>query len=153
MYNPPRRLIPNVIKSPLRKMRVIHIAYIVAIPLFGWVAESISGRGLNHWTLWHWVMTGLALYAAWVGFFFRRKLMRRSEEALAKDGSDPKALRQWQAAQVIGFASAEAIVIWGVVVRIILGGTLWQAFLFYAAGLLLLLLWTPRMPTIPLASN
>ena len=133
-------------KSKLGKIRLIQAAFIVAILLFVRVAESVRGRGSNHWTLWHWVMTGLALYAALVGFFFRRKLLRRSEEALAKDASNPKALNQWQAGHLMGFASAEAIVLWGVVVRMVLGGALWQASLFYAAGLFLLLLWTPRMP-------
>ncbi len=142
----------NDMKSKLRKLRLIQSAYIVAIPLFGWVAES-RGRGSSNWTLWHWVMTGLALYAAWGGFFIRRRLIRRSEEALAKDDSNLKALKQWEAGHLIGFASAEAIVIWGVVVRMVLGGALWQASLFCAAGLFLLLLWTPRMPiTIPAAT-
>ncbi len=133
-------------KSELGKIRLIQAAFIVAIVLFVWVAESIRGRGSNDWTLWHWVMTGLALYAALVGFFFRRKQLRRSEEALAKDASNPKALKQWQAGHLMGFASAEAIVLWGLAVRMVLGGALWQASLFYAAGLFLLLLWTPRMP-------
>lgn len=142
----------NEMKSKLGKLRLIQSVYIVAIPLFGWVAESVRGRGSSDWTLWHWVMTGLALYAALGGFFLRRKLMRRSEEALAKDASNPKALKQWQAGHLIGFASAEAIVIWGVVVRMVLGGALWQASLFYAAGLFLLL-WTPRMPITTPAST
>jgi hypothetical protein len=133
-------------KSELGKIRLIQAAFIVAILLFVRVAESVRGRGSNDWTLWHWVMTGLALYAAWVGFFFRRKLLRRSEEALTKDASNPKALKQWQAGHLMGFAFAEAIVLYGVVVRMVLGGALWQASLFYAAGLFLLLLWTPRMP-------
>src|ERR1035437_4171049 len=111
-------------KSKLGKIRLIQAAFIVAILLFVRVAESVRGRGSNHWTLWHWVMTGLALYAALVGFFFRRKLLRRSEEALAKDASNPKALNQWQAGHLMGFASAEAIVLWGVVVRMVLGGAL-----------------------------
>lgn len=106
----------NEMKSKSRKLRLIQAAYIVAIPLFGWVAESICGRGSSHWTSWHWLMAGLALYAAFVGFFLRRRLMRRSEETLAKDASNPKALKQWEAGHLIGFASAEAIVIWGVVV-------------------------------------
>ena len=97
-------------------------------------------------------MAGLALYAALGGFFFRRTLMRRSEDALAKDATDPKALKQWETSQIIGMSMAEGVVVMGLVVRVVLGGTLWQASLFYAVGLLLLLLWTPRLPTKP-ASN
>ena len=65
---------------------------------------------------------------------------------LVKDSSNLKALRQWKAGQIVGMAFAEAIVFYGVVVRMVLDGTLRQASSFFVAGLLLLLLWTPRMP-------
>jgi hypothetical protein len=134
-------------KSKLGRLRLIQAAYIAAVPLFGWVAESVCvcGRGSSDWTSWHWLMTGLALYGAFAGFFFRRRLIRRSEEALAKGAPNPNVLRQWEAGHIVGMACAEAIAIWGVVVRMVLGGALWQASLFYASGLFLLLLWTPRM--------
>jgi len=85
------------------------------------------------------------------GFRLRRRFLQRSGEELAKDASNLKALKEWEAAHLIGLASAEAIVIWGV--RMVLGGALWQASLFYATGLLLLLLWTPRMPITTPAST
>ncbi len=125
----------------------------MAIPFFGWIGESIRGHGSSDWTLWHWLMTGLALYAGLAGFFFRRTLMRRSEDALAKDATDPKALKQWETGQLIGMSMAEGVVVMGFVVRVVLGGVLWQASMFYAAGLLLLLLWTPRMPITTPAST
>jgi len=34
----------------------------------------------------------------------------------------------------------------GLVVRMVFGGAFWQASLYYAAALFLLLLWTPRTP-------
>jgi hypothetical protein len=133
-------------KSKLFKLRMIQLADIVSIPLFAWVAQS-RGPGSSDWTRWHWLMVGLAVYAALAGFFFRRRLIRRSEEALAKDTSDPKALKQWEAGHFIAIVMAEGIVFGGVVVRTVIGGTLWQASLFFATGFLLLLLWTPRMPS------
>lgn len=136
-------------KSKLGKLRLIQSVYILTIPLFVWIAESTRGRGRSDWTLWHWVITGLALWAVSGGFRIRRRLIRRAEEALAKDASNPKTLRQWQAGQFIGMPFAESIVLCGVLVRMVIGGALWQASLFYALGLLLMLLWTPRMPTTP----
>jgi hypothetical protein len=44
-------------------------------------------------------------------------------------------------------AFAESLALWGVVVRMVLGGALWQASLFYSVSLVLLLYWTPRLPT------
>jgi F0F1-type ATP synthase membrane subunit c/vacuolar-type H+-ATPase subunit K len=136
-------------KSSMGKLQLIQAAFVVAMPLFVWITQSVCGQGRSDWTLWHWVMTGLALYAAWGGFFSRHRMMRRSEESLRKDSANPKSLKQWQAAQIIGMPFAEAIVLYGVVVRMVLRGTVWQAAPFYAAGLFLLLLWTPRMPTTP----
>jgi hypothetical protein len=135
----------NEMKSKLRKLRLIQIAMIAVIPLFLWISESVCGRGSNDWTLRHWFVTGLALWSILGGLRVRHRVLRRSEDALAKDASNPKALGQWQAGHLIGFASAESIVMWGLVVRMILGGALWQASLFYAVGFLLMLLWTPRM--------
>lgn len=134
-------------KSRLSKLRLFHVAFIASVPLYVLFAENVRHRGNGNWTSWHWVVAGLTLWTALGGFRLRRRIIGRSKEALAKDASNPKALKQWEAGQMIGMASAEAIVLWGVVLRVVLAGALWQASLFYAAGLFLLLLWTPRMPT------
>jgi hypothetical protein len=134
-------------KSELTKLRLIQWALIAVIPILGWVAELGRGPGSNDWTLRHWVVTGLALWTALGGFRVRRRVLRRSLQSLEKDSSNSKTLKQWEAGHIIGLAMAEGVVQWGLVVRMVLGGALWQASLFYAAGLFLLLLWTPRMPT------
>jgi F0F1-type ATP synthase membrane subunit c/vacuolar-type H+-ATPase subunit K len=136
----------NEMKSKLRRLRLIQIAMIAVIPIFGWVAEFGRDPGSNDWTWRHWLVTGLALWRALGGFRLRPRLLHRSEQLLTNDASNPKALKQWEAANFIGLASAESVVLWGSVVRMVLGGALWQGLLFYAAGLVLLLLWTPRMP-------
>jgi hypothetical protein len=76
-------------------------------------------------------------------------MLNRSKSTLAKDASDPRAAKQWQAGQLVALAIAENIALWGLLVRMAVGGALWQASLFYAASLALLLLWTPRLPTEP----
>jgi F0F1-type ATP synthase membrane subunit c/vacuolar-type H+-ATPase subunit K len=140
-------------KSKLRRLRLIQLAQIAVIPIFVSIAEIGREPGSSDWTLRHWLVMGLALWAALGGFRFRRRMIHRSEEALAEDASNPKALKQWEAGNVVVLAMAESIVLWGLVVRMVLGGALWQASLFYAAGLLLLLLWTPRMPITTPAST
>jgi hypothetical protein len=138
----------NEMKSRLTKLQLIQWALIAAIPIFGWVAEIDRDPGNNDWTWRHGVVAGLALWVALEGFRFRRRLLDRSSQELAKDSSDPKALKHWEIGNIIGLAMAEAVVQWGLVVCMVLGGALWQASLFYAVGLVLLLLWTPRKPTI-----
>lgn len=134
------------IRSQLRKMRLVQAAFAVSMLLIVCITQSVRGYGCSNWRFWHWVMAGLALWAVFGGSQVRGRAIRRSERLLASDSSNPKALRQWQAGQIIGMAFSEAIVLYGVVVRMVLDGTLWQASPFYAAGLVLLLLWTPQMP-------
>jgi hypothetical protein len=136
-------------KSKLTKLRLLQWALIAVTLMFGWVAEIGRDLGSNDWTLRHWVVTGIALWIVLGGSRFRRRLLRRSLKALEQDSSNPKALKQWETGHIIGLAMAEAVGQWGLVVRMVLGGALWQASLFYVAGLFLLLLWTPRLPTTP----
>jgi hypothetical protein len=136
----------NEMKSRLSKLRLFHVAFIASVPLYVWFAENIQPRCDSNWTSRHWAVTGLAVWTAFGGFRLRRRIIGRSEKALAKNASDTKALKQWEAGQIIGLAFAEAIVLWGVVLRVVLSCALWQTSLFYAAGLFLQLLWTPRMP-------
>lgn len=143
----------NEIKSKLKKLRLIQLALIAVIPIFGWVAEIGRDPGSSEWSLRHWLVTGLALWVALGGFRFRRRMIHRSEELLAQDASNPKALKQWEAGNVLVLAMAEAVVLWGLVMRMVLGGAFWQASLFYSTGLFLLLLWTPRMPITTLSST
>jgi F0F1-type ATP synthase membrane subunit c/vacuolar-type H+-ATPase subunit K len=137
----------NEIKSKLRKVRLIQVALIAAIAIFGWVAEFDRRPGGNDWTFRHWLVTGLALWGASAGFRLRHRLIILSEGLLAQDPSNPKGLKKWEAGNVISLGVAESVAMWGLIVRMVLGGALWQASLFYLASLLLLLLWTPRMPT------
>jgi hypothetical protein len=94
------------------------------------------------------VVAALALWVALGGFRFRRRLLNLSSRELARDSSSLKALKHWEVGNVIELAMAEGVVLWGLVLRMVLGGALWQASFFYAVGLGLLLLWTPRIPTI-----
>src|ERR1700733_1194133 len=92
------------LKLTLWKLRLFQAAFIVAIPQFIWITQSVCGHGCDDWTSWHWVMIAVALYAVLGGFFFRRKMMSRSDEALRTDPANPKSIKQWQAAQLTGMA-------------------------------------------------
>ena len=70
-------------------------------------------------------------------------------ETLANDAASSKGLKQWEAGNLIGLLMAAGVAGWGLVIRFVLRGAVWQAMLFYAAGIFLLLLWTPRLPMRP----
>ena len=115
--------------------------------MFAWVAEMARHPGSDSWTLRSWVVAAFALSTVFTGSSFRGRLLARAATSLAKDASDPKATRQWEAGQIVGMAFAENIALWGLLLRMVLGGAFWQASLFYAVSLILLVYWTPRLPT------
>ena len=134
------------VNSKLRKVRLIQWGLIVSILISAGVAECVCGRGSADWTPLHWLVTGVALWAALAGFRLRHRLLRRSMETLAKDPVNSKGLKQWEGVNLFGLAMAAGVAMYGQLVRFVLGGTLWQASLFYAAGIFLLFLWRPRAP-------
>lgn len=125
-------------------IRLVHAVLITAIPLFALLAEVGRYQGSGRWTSLHWLMSGLAAWCIFEGFRFRSLWVFPSQRLLANDAGNSKALRRWKAGQLIVLTMAEAVAWYGLVVRMVLHGTLWQASLFYAVGLFLLLLWTPR---------
>ena len=135
------------LKASVRKLRLFQFAMIAAVPILAGVAEIARHPGSNSWTLWHWVIAAVALSSVFSGSNLRRQMLARAATALARDASDPKALKQWEAGQMVGLAFAENVALWGLLVRVVLGGALWQASLFYSLSLILLLYWSPRLPT------
>jgi hypothetical protein len=138
------------INSSLRKVRLIQWAVIAWLLISAGIAEAVCGRGNSDWTPRHWLVTGLAIWAASVGFRFRPRLLHRAMETLANDAASSKGLKQWEAGNGIGLLMAAGVAGWGLVIRFVLRGAAWQGSLFYAAGIFLLLLWTPRLPMRPL---
>ena len=138
------------IKAKIGKLRIIQVAHLMTIPILVWVANLIPPADSPEWTLWHWVVTAFALYSVCVGFVLRRKLMQGARKALRSEPFNPKAVKQWQTAQLVSISLAEAPAVCGWVLQFFLGAMIEQAAPFYAAGLFLLLLWTPRMPTTAL---
>lgn len=100
-----------------RKVRLIQWSLIASILIFAGIAETVCGRGKGEWTIRHWLVTGLALWAAFGGFRIRHRFLRRSTEALAKDAVNPKSLRQWEVGNVVGLVMAAGVAMWGLVVR------------------------------------
>ena len=97
-------------ESKLKKVRLIQWALIAVVPIFALMAEIGRSRGSNDWTWRHCLVAGLALWGVSAGFHLRHRLLHRSEQALAKDAPNPKALRQWEVGQIIGLAMAEGVV-------------------------------------------
>lgn len=130
-----------------KKVRLIHWALISAVPLFAWIAEIGRAKGCADWTWRYWLVMGLAAWSTSGAFRFRSRASHRANENMSNYPNDTKAVKQWKAVQILSLAMAEGVAYWGLLVPMVFDGTFWQASLFYAAALLLLLLWTPRLPS------
>jgi hypothetical protein len=104
------------INSSLRKVRLIQWALIAWLLISAGLAETVCGRGNPDWTRRHWLVAGLAVWAASVGFRFRPRLLRRAKETLEKDAASFKGLKQWEVGNVIGLLMAAGVAGWGLVV-------------------------------------
>lgn len=134
-------------ETVFKKVRLIQWALLLAIPLFAWVAEIGRDRGSANWTWRHWLAMGLCIWSILGAFRLRSRLLRRSRETLMNKGADAKAAKQWEAGQILSLAVAEGVAYYGLVVRMVFRGTLFQASIFYLMGILLLLYWTPHRPS------
>jgi len=130
----------------LKKARLIQWAMLATIPLLAAVAEIAGRSGSGAWKLPHFIVLGVAVWSAAGAFLLRNQFVSRSVDKLMINPADTKAARQWEVGQIISLAMAEGVAMWGVVLRLGLGGTLAQAGIFYAVSLFLLVLWTPRLP-------
>lgn len=134
-------------ESVFKKVRLIQLALLLAIPLFAWVAEIGRGNGSSDWTWRHWLAIGLCVWSVSGALRLRSRMLRQSKEKLMRNIADAKAAKQWEAGQIISLAMAEGVAYWGLAIRMVFHGALWQASIFYVTGVLLLLFWTPRMPS------
>ena len=136
----------NEIKSTLRRLRIIQLSVLGFLVMSACFAEVSFHGTSSHWSWQHSLMAGLASFCLFEGLYLRHRFLVPAALALAGDIKNPRALKSWEAWQVMSVAVAGSVAMYGVVVRTVFRGATWQAFLFYSVGLLLLLLWVPRMP-------
>jgi hypothetical protein len=138
----------NAAEKSLRAMRLVHIglmfaaAAYLALPLL--LAAPMTKTPM--------VMT-LALGA--VGFsslagagLLRARLVRPAAEELRANADNAGAMRRWRAGVLLSLALCETAVLFGLALRFT--GAPWKVCaIFYAAGIFLLLAWTPRLELPP----
>ena len=110
----------------------------VLVGEFVFVQNGIAGR--LDWR--HWAIAGLAAWSAEGGRYIRRKLMIHASKEV-REGNGLEAGRKQSAAQVLGFASAIGVVMWGLVVNRTVGSPRWFDSIFYIAGVVILIAYKP----------
>ncbi len=139
----------SVAQKTLRVARIIHLALLfaaiayVVIPVM--VAPTVSQAPDPMFVL---AFGLVALSALGAGLFIRARLMKPAAEKLAADPDDKAAAAQWQRGVVLSLVFCETVPIFGCLTRLI--GAPWNvSAIFYAAGIFILLTWTPRLELSP----
>lgn len=127
----------------LSTLRVMHISFIATWFLFLVVIKA-SGPQETFISADLPIAFGLAgLSEVGLALFLRNRYISGACEILRSDPGNQAALAKWRVGNLLSFVFAETITLFGLVLKFI--GASWQIALpFFAAGLVLLLLWAPR---------
>lgn len=130
----------------LRTVRFIHLGILVSVVLYIGLAEFLRrGRSeeISNEIYWGLAIAGAGLAAT--GFVVRQMMLDPALQTLHMQPNDAAAVGRWRAGYIIIFSVCEGVVLCGFLARF-LGSTAVQAAPFYAAGIILLLLFFPRRP-------
>ena len=131
--------------ASLRLLRIIQLALLVSVVFYIAIAEKVGPQVPKDVKQMQMILMALAVGVVGTIFIFRQRMLTHAEEALRSQPEDVVALACWRAGNIITLVLAEAVVLYGLVLRF-MGGTLLQAAPFYAAGALLMVVWGPRRP-------
>jgi len=134
-------------KAAFLQLRLIHGAFILSWLLF-YFADGLHHSPVDK-------LTGMtvplavgvaALSSISVAQTLRQKLVIAPAEELARQPDNAALLQRWRSGNIMQFAFAESVTLFGLVLRLL--GTSWPvAAPFFAVGLLMLLLNAPRDPS------
>src|SRR5258705_13408742 len=99
-------------ESSLKLVSTVRLALLASIVIYAaigaWVQPYTSAQT---WTYFY-VISGLAALAVEGIFFFRRKILKPSEQILSVRPEDVAALRRWRTAHVGIYAICESVALW-----------------------------------------
>jgi len=134
-----------LMEARLKHLRIVHVALLVSLGLYAYMGEWIQKEPKTLDPMILKAMAGLALATGAVVLFLRLRLLSAAAEQLRLPSTDASALNRWHMLQIVNFALCESIGLYGFVLRF-MGASLSQAAGFYAGGIFLMLLSTPRRP-------
>jgi hypothetical protein len=131
--------------TTLRKLRIIHIALISWLALLIYLAENLhrSSEALKPAVLW--ALVGCGIYLTMTILVYRVRRLSPALEKVRQQPSDVVALKKWEVWNIVILGLSESLGLYGTCLRF-MGSSFAQAAGFYAGGIVLLLLSTPRRP-------
>ena len=131
--------------ASLRLLRVIQAALLGSVVLYAVVGEVTGPKESRDVKQTQLILIVLSATEVGIILLVRRRMVQPLEETLRSQPEDAAALSRWRAGNIVTFALAEAVGLYGVALRF-LGATLLQVIPFYASAAVLMLVFTPRRP-------
>ena len=132
-------------EKSLQQMRVLHLAFVITWFLFIFILQvqlKPSVSPIEPITVG--ALALAAVSSVSIGWTMRGKQLEMATEVLRREPEDRSALARWRFANILSCAFAESVTLFGFALKV-LGASWGIAGWFFAGGLILLLLWAPRL--------
>jgi hypothetical protein len=133
------------VQQTLQQVRILHVAFVITWFLFILVLKFVQPTfGITNAPEFFPLALGfVGVSEVGLALFFRARLIATSEAVLRSDSGNKAALAKWRTGNLLSFCFAETISLFGLMLKLL--GFGWNVVgVFFAAGLILLLLWAPR---------
>ena len=130
-------------ESALKQMRMMWAFFIVACLAYVALPELLRAPVKPVQPMVYWVLMAIAFMDLVTIVIFRRFTIDKAADILRLNPSDAPAILKWRQGQLVTFAIASAIVLFGLVMRFVGINTL-QAAPFYVVGVAALIIFKPQ---------
>jgi hypothetical protein len=129
----------------VRLVRVIQVAMLVSVVVYVAVGE-LAGRSAAPPNALFYTLSLVSISTLGVAFVVRRTLVLPAEALLREKPGDLLIQARWRSGYIFLYALCEALTLFGLILRMA-GFTLAHVWGFYLGGFLLLMLFSPRLPS------
>ncbi len=130
-----------------KELRLLHFAFLLTWSLFILCIQMVKPQARTVQPLIFYALAIVVITDIAVGVALRKKRVDAPMEVLRREPENGGALAQWRAGNIFSFAQAETVTLFGVALKFL--GANWSvAGIFFLLGLVLMLLWTPRLDVV-----
>jgi hypothetical protein len=127
-----------------RQLRLLHFMFVRTWFLFILCVQIVKPQPRAVQPMILYALAALAITDVASGVALRKKRVDAPMEVLRSEPENAAALAQWRGGNIFSFAQAETVTLFGVALKF-LGASWLTAGFFFFVGLVLILLWTPRL--------
>ena len=127
-----------------KELRLLHFAFVLTWFLFILCIQVVKPQARTVQPMVFYALAVVVITDVAVGVALRKKRVDAPMEVLRREPENARALTQWRVGNIFLFAQAETVTLFGVALKFL--GANWSvAGIFFFLGLVLMLLWTPRL--------